>query len=522
MGVSLVTFSTHVFGHTDAGFGCTRSGRVPTSPALSVPSISASSHPLLVKNEDMRYYVHFDRTLMRYSRSMLASRAEAPLGWFMIEPSYSCPNEELVGKYGDGVKWVCNPRSLDNAAREAHRKCVVYSFGSRGEDQFEQDISRITTCEIHTFDPTVAKTSGTLHRYAIGVNDSEQGIIHTNAAKTDTTHIAYVPMKRLSTIMEELKHDFADVMKMDTEGAEFGIITDMAATNSIEKVGQMQIEVHWWDAADRKQVWDLFDILNSHGMVVFHKENNIIYNKGSEYALLRLAPRPDLFRAFPRQTAALSQGFEAEHFFAEYVQVHKRERAACGRILVFDCNLDVNCGGLGDRVTGMVTSVMLSILTNRAFVVHQDFFHESFQPADLDVDWRWSPELESCTSQAPLFNFVNKNRNPYANFEELLHDHPVVRVATNRGNLHRFLDHPIFGPRFAKLGFNKCNMFGQVFDRFFEPTPALATMVQQFTAWDGELGQKPTLTVGIHLRLGDKYFNPEAAAGPNEAGICQN
>ncbi|CAE7807179.1 mettl24 [Symbiodinium microadriaticum] len=494
--------------------------------------ISRENLPLMMpdKEEDLRFFVHFDRILMRYAHPWFREDANSPRGWFMIEPSYSCPHEELVGTYGDGVKWLCNPRLLSVRAKEAGRVCVVYSFGSHGESQFEQDMSRISSCEIHTFDPGIVNTSATWHRTAIGPIDSEQGEIHLDA-RPIKANIIRVPMKRLSTIMKELNHDVADVMKIDTEGAEFTIIKDMAASSSIEKVGQMQIEVHWWDESDQQQVWDMFDTLNSHGMVVFHKEINILYPKGAEYALMHLMPRPDLLRPVPHASHASHQAgqegqadvldflpSDTDGFFAEYAKIHKKERAACGRILVFDCNLKDDCGDLADRFVGMMTFVLVSMLTQRAFIVRQDFFDESFQPTDPDVDWRWSEMLERCTRESPLFSFF-RERNAYGNVEDLLGNHSIVRIRSNRGYLHGFLDHPKYGEKLAKLGFDKCTLFGRLFDQLFTPTEALTALVQKFISWDGPLGQQPVLTVGFHMTLGDRSFDPQEALGQLSHGV---
>lgn len=269
----------------------------------------------------------------------------------------------------------------------------------------------------------------------------------------------------------------------------------------------MQIEVHLGGRQD-EQVWDMMDILNSHGMVVFNKKNIAKKTKAVEYGVMHLAPRPDLLR--PRQ--ALSSDAEAADFFSEYSHLHKTERAICGRILVFDCNLVSDCGGLADRMAGTITAAMVSILTNRSFVLHQDYFNESFQPANPDVDWRWSKELENCTRNAgPVLEFVNKD-HAWNDFLEHFGDRPIVRVRSNRGFLHGLLDHPRFRMQLAKWGLTKCNIFGRIFDGLFKPTQALTSMVQKFLPWHGDFGEKPTLTVGMHFRLGDASFDPRVAA----------
>ena len=470
----------------NVSFTANVSGNAQLSPALTQRAENVS----FTAEEDLSYFGHFQRALKRYSSDSS--------GGFWIEPSYSCPTEDLVG---GGDMWLCNAHLLD--AKQAGRTCVVYSFGGQGFDQFEQNMSRLTTCEIHSFHPGLSSSGSLKHPYTIGPIDSEQGEIHTNATSQK------LRMKRLSTIMKELGHDVADVIRIDAEGPYFQIVRDMALTNSIRAVREMQIEVHWGGGQD-KQVWDMMDILNSHGMVVFHKENiaKSTKTKAVKYAVTHLAPRPDLLRPRPAQS---SSGAEVD-FLSEYAHLHKREVARCGRILVFDCNLVDDCGGLADRMTGTITAAMVSILTNRSFVLHQDYFNESCQPAHPDVDWRWGKELENCTRNSPVFSIVNKESHVWDDFLEHFGDRPIVHVRSNRGFLHGLLDHPRYRMQLAKWGLTKCNIFGRMFDGLFKPTQALTSTVQKILPWHGDLAERPTLTVGMHFRMGDRYFDPGVAA----------
>ena len=51
---------------------------------------------------------------------------------------------------GDGPKWICDPHRL-----RKKKECLVYSFGSNGKAEFEQDLKDEIgdNLEIHTFDP---------------------------------------------------------------------------------------------------------------------------------------------------------------------------------------------------------------------------------------------------------------------------------------------------------------------------------------------------------------------------------
>ena len=72
--------------------------------------------------------------------------------WDFYTPDYNCPLlKERVGRLGDGGKWVCGLRALLE-----DRPCIVYSVGSNGETTFEVDMLNRTSCEVHTFDPTLS------------------------------------------------------------------------------------------------------------------------------------------------------------------------------------------------------------------------------------------------------------------------------------------------------------------------------------------------------------------------------
>ncbi|KAJ1629481.1 hypothetical protein T492DRAFT_117333 [Pavlovales sp. CCMP2436] len=86
--------------------------------------------------------------------------AGSALSFDPLSPSWSCPAEEFVGIFGDGGKWVCNPRRLGWAPGAAspsppggaRRLCTVYSLGGSTNTQFEQEMDRISACQIRTFD----------------------------------------------------------------------------------------------------------------------------------------------------------------------------------------------------------------------------------------------------------------------------------------------------------------------------------------------------------------------------------
>jgi len=49
----------------------------------------------------------------------------------------------------NAAKYICGAPLLDQPA------CVVHSFGSNGEAEFEKDFVRKAGCKVHVFDPTL-------------------------------------------------------------------------------------------------------------------------------------------------------------------------------------------------------------------------------------------------------------------------------------------------------------------------------------------------------------------------------
>jgi hypothetical protein len=116
-----------------------------------------------------------------------------------------CQLEERLGNWGDGGKWICDPRILLRPQPMA--KCLVYSIGtllfcanrsnnmfllpfipchafilgSNNEFSFENELLKeFPSCEIHTFDMTVHLAEGPIdaagkiifHPYGLAPEDS--------------------------------------------------------------------------------------------------------------------------------------------------------------------------------------------------------------------------------------------------------------------------------------------------------------------------------------------------------------
>lgn len=73
--------------------------------------------------------------------------------------------------------------------------------------------------------------------------ENQNFVSYTILDKPETEKRAIkAPVKRLSTIMKELKHKSLDILKMDIEGAEYSLIEDMKKSQIYPK--QLLIEFH--------------------------------------------------------------------------------------------------------------------------------------------------------------------------------------------------------------------------------------------------------------------------------------
>ena len=223
---------------------------------------------------------------------------KTPEIWFLYEPLWACPDIELVGSFHDGVKWVCGLRRM-------RKGCIIYSFGSNGDDQFESDILKKTSCEVFTFDPTMSSEqekmlSPSVHKNFLGIGLAEyDGVMKIGGIERE--------VRNLRTIMEDLKHERIDILKVDIEGAEYDVFEELFSSG-FPDVDQILVEVHAFTHLQqlnkdgsvvqnpsklRVRLDRFFEILEKAGFRLFHKEINVLWsrpmysNMGIEYAFIR-------------------------------------------------------------------------------------------------------------------------------------------------------------------------------------------------------------------------------------------
>ncbi|MCY2925929.1 MAG: FkbM family methyltransferase [Planctomycetota bacterium] len=149
--------------------------------------------------------------------------------------------------------WVVNPTGLT-------KDSVVYSVGVGKDISFDLSMIAKYGVTVHAFDPTpeaVAWVRGQtlpgefrLHEYGLADFDG----VARFQAPDDPTNTYYsitgggggrtieAQVRRLDTLMKTLGHQKIDLLKMDIEGAEYGVIDQFAASDI--QVGQLLVEFH--------------------------------------------------------------------------------------------------------------------------------------------------------------------------------------------------------------------------------------------------------------------------------------
>lgn len=182
---------------------------------------------------------------------------------------------------------------------------IVYSLGVGDEVDFDLAIIGKYGVEVFAFDPTpnsiemldssrlpdrfhfkpwaVTANDGTLNFYPrLKKDGSKSDVMFTMIPEPETEGDAIeVPAYSLATIVEKLGHDHIDLLKMDIEGAEYGVLEGLLASPVLPR--QLLVEFHHRFVDDGLQkTYDLVGRLHGAGYRIF-----AISEIGREVSFLR-------------------------------------------------------------------------------------------------------------------------------------------------------------------------------------------------------------------------------------------
>jgi hypothetical protein len=126
----------------------------------------------------------------------------------------------------------------------------VYSFGIHASWEWEEKVARLFGCEVHAFDPTMNHKKDlapglTFHK--LGLQAVGTDMSRTHGAEYDAIDSSL--LLPLNKIMERLGHmnRTIDVLMMDCEGCEWGVLNQLACSSArnSRRVRQIVTEFHF-------------------------------------------------------------------------------------------------------------------------------------------------------------------------------------------------------------------------------------------------------------------------------------
>ncbi|RUS18874.1 hypothetical protein BC937DRAFT_88237 [Endogone sp. FLAS-F59071] len=181
------------------------------------------------------------------------------------------------------------------------------------------------------------------------------------------------------------------------------------------------------------------------------------------------------------------------------------------------------CGGLGDRMRGLLTSFTLALFTDRAFFVDHSFpagLNKSFTFLNPHLDWTYREEL-ALGRRVDEVTFLNSQ--PEWDYQEddpsvHLHEVDILIQNTNQYLVHRLLVNPFLSTKILELGLDAIpsgNIPGCLFNYVLHPTPTIRHTIRNITR-TAALNEDIAL-IGIQIRTGSSSSWTDPKRVPRQA-----
>jgi len=182
---------------------------------------------------------------------------------------------------------------------------VIYSLGVGEDIVFDTELIKDFNLTVEAFDPTpnsiewiettavpdkfnfhpfgISNQDGVLKLYSLYVKGKKSQSMYTldSSCSSGEDECVEIPVKKLSTIMDELNHQKIEILKMDIEGAEYDVIEDLLQSNL--DVRKLLVEFHnRFSSIGKHKSKDIIEKLINHGYRIF-----FISEKGREYSFVK-------------------------------------------------------------------------------------------------------------------------------------------------------------------------------------------------------------------------------------------
>lgn len=180
--------------------------------------------------------------------------------WQYFREAWPCPTTRRYGTLGDGGKWLCFLRP----------RCTVLSLGISNEFSFETELALEHDCVVHGFDPTVEPSlelARVMRFRRKGVRDGPGAASPFAEGTLSVWDMLY--QANLTRV---------DVLKVDVEGAEFGMFRELFADYDGHPLpfDQLLVEFHLQPitAHSTQELWEVVEKLEERGFRLFETEYN--------------------------------------------------------------------------------------------------------------------------------------------------------------------------------------------------------------------------------------------------------
>jgi FkbM family methyltransferase len=183
------------------------------------------------------------------------------------------------------------------------QESIVYSFGVGDDVAFDQGLIEKFGLTVFAFDPTPASIDwvndqllpGNFHFFPYGLSDRSGTLkLFPRARRNGKASSMFTSVEcgysdnecieiqayRLQDTLKMMNHDRVHILKMDIEGAEYGVIEDVL--HSGIELYQILVEFHHrFQGFDKKKTLEAIEKLNRNGFEIFY-----ISDLGREYSFI--------------------------------------------------------------------------------------------------------------------------------------------------------------------------------------------------------------------------------------------